>query len=92
MITVHKGAGSLPHPASHPRLPTDSFNIVADAGYSNGEQAAHCEAASMLPYVPVMRTVNNQGDGTSHLPLFKNEAFLITRKFVCNRYNEYTMA
>lgn len=42
----------------------DSFKVVADAGYSNGEQVAHCEAAGMVPYVPVMRTVNNQGDGT----------------------------
>jgi hypothetical protein len=38
--------------------------VVADAGYSNGEQAAHCEAAGMIPNIPVMRTVNNQGDGT----------------------------
>jgi transposase len=45
-------------------LESDSFKVVADAGYSNGEQAAHCEAAGMVPYVPVMRTVNNQGDGT----------------------------
>ena len=45
-------------------LGVDSFQIVADAGYSNGEQAAQCEAAGMLPHVPVMRTVNNQGDGT----------------------------
>ena len=48
-------------------LETDSFNVVADAGYSNGEQVAHCEAAGMVgmvPYVPVMHTVNNQGDGT----------------------------
>lgn len=36
---------------------------MADAGYSNGEQVAHCEAAGMMPYVPVMRTVNNQGGG-----------------------------
>jgi len=42
----------------------DSFKVVADAGYSNGEQVAHCEAAGIVPYVPVMRTVNNQGDGT----------------------------
>jgi transposase len=42
----------------------DSFKVVADAGYSNGEHAAHCEAAGMMPYVPVMRTVNNQGGGT----------------------------
>jgi len=38
--------------------------VVADAGYSNGEQVAQCEAAGMMPFVPVMGTVNNQGDGT----------------------------
>ena len=52
-------------------LEIDSFQVVADAGYSNGEQAAHCEAAGMMPYVPVMRSVNNQGDGT----LFGREDF-----------------
>jgi transposase len=52
-------------------LELDSFQVVADAGYSNGEQVAHCEAAGMMPYVPVMRTVNNQGDGT----LFGRENF-----------------
>jgi transposase len=36
-------------------LGVDSFRVVADAGYSNGEQAAHCEAAEMLPHVPVNR-------------------------------------
>jgi hypothetical protein len=50
--------------AAKKALEVDSFQVVADAGYSNGEQAAHCEAAGMMPYVPVMRTVNNQGDGT----------------------------
>jgi transposase len=50
--------------AAKKALEVDSFQVVADAGYSNGEQAAHCEAAGMTPYVPVMRTVNNQGDGT----------------------------
>ena len=44
-------------------LGVDGFSVVADAGYSNGEQAAGCEAAGILPYVPVMRTVNNQGGG-----------------------------
>ena len=44
---------------------------MADAGYSNGEQVAHCEAAGMIPHVPVMRTVNNQGDGK----LFGREDF-----------------
>jgi hypothetical protein len=52
-------------------LEVDSFQIVADAGYSNGEQVAHCEAAGMIPHVPVMRTVNNQGDGK----LFGREDF-----------------
>lgn len=50
--------------AAKKALEMDSFKVVADAGYSNGEQVAHCEAAGMVPYVPVMRTVNNQGDGT----------------------------
>jgi transposase len=50
--------------AAKKALEVDNFQVVADAGYSNGEQAAHCEAAGMTPYVPVMRTVNNQGDGT----------------------------
>jgi transposase len=50
--------------AAKEALEADSFKVVADAGYSNGEQVAYCEAAGMIPYVPVMRTVNNQGDGT----------------------------
>jgi transposase len=50
--------------AARRALNAESFKVVADAGYSNGEQVAHCEAAGMVPYVPVMRTVNNQGDGT----------------------------
>jgi transposase len=45
-------------------LEVDTLNVVADAGYSNGEHFAQCEAAGIVPYVPVMRTVNNQGDGT----------------------------
>ena len=45
-------------------LELEAFNVVADAGYSNGEQVVHCEAVGITPYVPVMRTINNQGDGT----------------------------
>ncbi len=44
-------------------------NIVADAGYSNGEQAARCETAGLVPHVPANRGVNNQGEGT----LFSSE-------------------
>jgi transposase len=50
--------------AAKKALEIDSFRVVADAGYSKGEQAAHCEAVGMVPCVPVMRIVNNQGDGT----------------------------
>ena len=45
-------------------LAVESFNVVADAGYSNGEQAAHCEAAGMVPYVPATRTMNPHGNGS----------------------------
>lgn len=40
------------------------LHVVADAGYSNGEQARQCEHAGMVTHVPVNRAVNNQGDGT----------------------------
>jgi transposase len=42
----------------------EKLNVVADAGYSNGEQAAQCEAQGIVPHVPANRAVNNQGDGT----------------------------
>lgn len=44
--------------------PTQPINVVADAGYSNGEQAEACEAKGILPHVPANRGVNNHGDGT----------------------------
>jgi transposase len=40
-----------------------SLNVVADAGYSNGEQAEACEAQGIVPHVPANRAVNNQGGG-----------------------------
>jgi len=49
----------------------EALNVVADAGYSNGEQAEACEARGITPYVPVKRNANNQGDGT----LFDRSAF-----------------
>ena len=42
----------------------ESLNVVADAGYSNGEQAEGCEQQGIAPHVPANRGVNNQGDGT----------------------------
>ena len=44
-----------------------ALKVVADAGYSNGQQAEACEACEaqgIVPHVPANRTVNNQGDGT----------------------------
>jgi transposase len=41
----------------------ESLHVVADAGYSNGEQAAACEARGIEPHVPGHGNVNNQGDG-----------------------------
>jgi transposase len=40
------------------------MHVVADAGYSNGEQADACEAKGVLPHVPANRAVNNKADGT----------------------------
>jgi hypothetical protein len=40
------------------------LNVIADAGYSNGEQAEHCEGQGIVPHVPANRAVNNKGDGT----------------------------
>jgi transposase len=44
--------------------PAQPINVVADAGYSNGEQAEACEAKGILPHVPANRSVNIHGDGT----------------------------
>jgi transposase len=59
-----------------------SLHVVADAGYSNGEQAEVCEAKGILPHVPANRAVNNKGDGT----LFDRSQFQydeMTDRFRC---------
>jgi transposase len=40
------------------------LHVVADAGYSNGEQAEACESKGILPHVPANRSINSHGDGT----------------------------
>ena len=58
------------------------LNVVADAGYSNGQQAEACEAQGIVPHVPANRTVNNQGGGT----LFDRTEFHYDQKtdtFLC---------
>ncbi len=52
--------------------PGQVLHVVADAGYSNGEQAEVCEAKGILPHVPANRGVNNQGGGK----LFDRSAFV----------------
>src|SRR5512147_1282048 len=54
----------------------ETLNVVADAGYSNGEQAEQCEQQGILPHVPANRAVNNQGDGT----LFDRSLFIYDEK------------
>lgn len=52
-------------------LQQDKLTVVADAGYSNGEQFQACEAQGIEAFVPANRSVNNQGDSA----YFQKEAF-----------------
>jgi len=52
------------------------LNVVADAGYSNGEQAAQCEEQGIVPHAPANRGNNNQGDGQ----LFDRRLFVYDEK------------
>jgi transposase len=68
--------------AARKALAAEQLNIVADAGYSNGAQAARMEAEGLVPHVPANRAVNNQGDGT----LFDRNLFVYDEKsdsFTC---------
>jgi transposase len=49
--------------AAQEALGAETLSVVADAGYSNGEQLKGCEQAGITPYVPVQRALNNQGEG-----------------------------
>jgi len=53
-----------------------ALNVVADAGYSNGEQAEACEAQGIVPHVPANRGVHNKGDGT----LYDRSQFIYDEK------------
>jgi hypothetical protein len=58
--------------AAKDALAVDALTVVADAGYSNGKDAAACEREGITPCVPANRSINNQGDGT----FFDRSAFL----------------
>jgi transposase len=50
--------------ATKQAIQADKMTVVADAGYSNGSDAAACEADGIIPCAPANRAINNQGDGT----------------------------
>lgn len=54
----------------------ETLNVVADAGYSNGEQAERCEEQGIVPHAPANRSINNQGDGN----LFDRRLFIYDEK------------
>jgi transposase len=47
--------------AAKKALEAGDLNIIADTGYSNGEQASRCEANGLTPHVPAARSVNAGG-------------------------------
>ena len=49
--------------AAQEALERPSFHVVADTGYSSGEQLEQCEAVGVVPHVPANRAPNNQGKG-----------------------------
>ena len=64
--------------AARKALGGSTFNIIADTGYSNGEQASRCEEAGLIPHVPA-RSVNSAG-------LLDRSAFIYqpeTDSFLC---------
>jgi Transposase DDE domain len=41
----------------------ETLNVVADAGYSNGEQAERCEAQGIVPHAPPNRAITTKAMG-----------------------------
>ena len=69
-------------------LGKEDFCVVADAGYSNGEQDSNCEAKGILPCVPAKRTKNPHGNGT----FLQYDAFLYqpeTDTYLCARERKH---
>ena len=48
--------------AAKEELRADELEVLADAGYSNGEQMAACEEQGITPSLPTNRSINNQGN------------------------------
>src|SRR5438132_11402012 len=73
LIVAHKitdtaGDNSLLLPMAEAALEAlghaESLHVVADEGYSNGEQTEACQAQGIVPQDTVTRSVNKQGHGT----------------------------
>jgi transposase len=74
-VTAAPTDNRLLHPmakATKDALEADALTVIADAGYSNGSDAAACERDGITPCAPANRSSNNQGDGT----LFDRSAFV----------------
>lgn len=52
--------------AARDALGVQTLDVIANAGYSSGAQAA-LEAQGIVPHVAANRSLNNQGDGTQSL-------------------------
>jgi len=74
-VTTEATDNRLLHPmakATKDALGAHQLTVVADAGYSNGTDAAACENDGITPCAPANRAINNRGDGT----LFDRSAFI----------------
>lgn len=54
----------------------ECLHVVADTGYSSGEQLQQCETVGIVAHVPANRTPNNQGEGD----LFDRSLFIYDEK------------
>lgn len=62
-------------------LEQEHLTVVADGGYSNGEQLVSCTEAGITAFVPPNRAINNQGDGS----LFQKSDFTFDAEQDCYR-------
>jgi transposase len=60
-------------------LEQEKLTVVADSGYSNGEQLTRCGETGITAFVPPNRAINNQGDGS----LFQKSDFAFDAEQDC---------
>lgn len=77
--------------AAKEQLQQDELTVIADAGYSNGEQFQACEDAGITAYVPVQRSSNTT---SQNVELFAPTAFTYeaqTDRYQCPAGNWLTL-